>query len=93
MRVGIARITLRLPQTSSLKDKRRLLQSLMVRIKQEFNVSIAEIDEQDNKRLAILGVAFVSNDGRLNQRVIHRLISHLQRDPEIIVEDSESEVF
>ncbi|OGF55676.1 MAG: hypothetical protein A2Z21_01610 [Candidatus Fraserbacteria bacterium RBG_16_55_9] len=93
MRVATARITLRLPQTSSLKDKRRILKSLIARVKHEFNVSISEVDELDNRRMAVLGVAFVSNDGQLNQRVIHRLVALIGHDPEILVEDSQSEVF
>lgn len=92
MRVGIAQITLRLPQTSSLKDKRRLLKSLIARIKQEFNVSVAEVDQLDNRRMAVVGVAFVSNDGRFNQSVIHRIVAHIDHDPEILIEDYTSEM-
>ena len=92
MRVGIAQITLRLPQTSSLKDKRSLLKSLIAKIKQEFNVSVAEVDELDNKRMAVVGVAFVSNDGRLNQNVIHRIVEHIEHNPEILVQECTSEV-
>lgn len=92
MRVGIARITLRFPQALSLKDKRRLLQSLLARVKQEFNVSIAEVDHLDDRRSAVLGVAFVSSDGRLNQSVISRLVSFLERYPDFTVEDYHSEI-
>lgn len=92
MRVAIARMTLRLPQTSSLKDKRRVLKSLIAKVKQEFNVSIAEVDELDNKRMAVLGVAFVSNDGRLNQRVIQHLVSLISHNPQVFVEDCQSEI-
>jgi hypothetical protein len=92
MRVAVARITLRLPHTPSLKEKRRLLKSLLAKIKQEFNVSIAEIDRLDDRRWAVLGVAFVSNDGRLNQRVIAQLISFIDRHPELMVEDYQSEI-
>ncbi len=93
MRVGVVRITLRLSQTLSLKDKRRLLKSLLARVKQEFNVSIAEVDHLDDHRSAVLGAALVSNDGRLNQRVLHRLVSFLERHPEVLVEDYQSEIF
>jgi len=92
MRVGVVRIVLRLPQAFSLKDKRRVLKGLIARVKQEFNVSIAEVDQLDNRRLAVLGVAFVSNDGALNQRVIDRLIAFIDRHPEVLVEDHQSEI-
>jgi len=93
MRVGIARIALRLPQSTSLKDKRRLLKSLLARVRQEFNVSISEVDQQDDRRMAVLGMAFVSNDDRLNQRVIHRILAFIRRNPEILIEDCQTEVF
>jgi len=92
MRVAILRITIRLPHAPSLKEKRRLLKSVMAKVRQEFNVSISEIERLDDRRRAVLGVAFVSNDGRLNQRVIAQLISFIERHPQLLVEDWESEV-
>ena len=92
MRVGIARITLRLAYPFSLKEKRRLLRSLIARIKRDYNVSIAEIDHLDDRRSAVLGVALVSNDGRLNQRVLDRLAAGIDRHPDITVERCETEI-
>jgi len=92
MRVGIARITLRLAYPFSLKDKRRLLKGLIAEVKREFNVSVAEVDEQDNRRSAVLGVAVVSNDGGLSQRVLHKLVAQIERHPDVLVERVESEV-
>ena len=47
----------------SLKDKRRIIKSLKDRIRQRFNVSIAEIGVQDTWQEAFLGIACVSSDG------------------------------
>jgi len=92
MRVATVKIILRLPQVFSLKDKRRVLKGLIARVKREFNVSIAEVAELDSRRSAVLGVAFVSNDGQLSQRVIDRLIALIERHPEVLVEDHQSEI-
>jgi hypothetical protein len=92
MRVGIARITLRLAYPYSLKDKRRLLKGLIAQLKRDFNVSVAEVAEQDNRRSAVLGVAVVSNDGGLSQRVLHKLVAHIEKHPDVSVEQVESEV-
>jgi hypothetical protein len=92
MRVGIAKITLHLGCVSSLKDKRRVLQSLIAHTKREFNVSIAEVEQMDNRERTVLGVALVSNNGRLNQRVLDKLVAFLERHPEVSVEHVESEI-
>jgi len=66
---------LQLPGSLSLKDKRRVLQALMARIRNEFSVSVAEVDHQDSWQLSTLAVAAVSSDEgclhTLLQRVAH----------------------
>ena len=74
MVIGCCTIELYLPGSASLKDKRSVLKSTMHRIRHEFNVSIAEVGNQDSWHSALIGVATVSNDaahahGRLTQVV------------------------
>ena len=51
MFIGLCTIELLIDEADSLKDKRRLLKSLMERVKSLYNVSVAEIDQQDVWRL------------------------------------------
>ena len=68
MIIGTCIYDLHLYGTQSLKDKRRILKSIIDRVKNKFNVSIAEVDQQDNWRHAVLGIAVVSNNtGHVNQ--------------------------
>ena len=60
MIVGVCTIELRLPETRSLKGKRQILKSMTTRVKNNFNVAIAEVDYQDKSQRALLGVAVVS---------------------------------
>ena len=60
MIVGVCTIELRLHETHSLKGKRRILKSITSRVKNHFNVAIAEVDFQDKWQRALLGVAVVS---------------------------------
>jgi uncharacterized protein len=62
MFVGILRLTLHLPAPGSLKSKRHLLRSALDRVKARFNVSIAEVAENDLWQKSVLGVAAVGND-------------------------------
>ena len=60
MIVGVCTIELRLRETRSLKEKRQVLKSIISRVKNNFNVAIAEVDYQDKWQRAVLGVAVVS---------------------------------
>ena len=70
MVVGTCKITLHIPESHTLKDKRQVLRSLMSRVRQTFEVSIAEVDNLDRWQAATLGVAVVSNDARHADEVI-----------------------
>ncbi|ACA59400.1 DUF503 domain-containing protein [Candidatus Desulforudis audaxviator] len=61
MRVGILTVELFLGEAGSLKDKRRHLKSLLTRLRNRYNVSVAEVDHQGNWQRATLAVAVVSN--------------------------------
>lgn len=75
--IGVCRIELDIPGAESLKDKRRVLQSTMTRVRNRFAVSIAEIEAQDQWRTAVLGIAVVSNEGAHARDVIDSVLRHL----------------
>jgi uncharacterized protein len=62
MFVGIARIELHLPGSSSLKDKRSVVRGLKDRIRHRVQAAVAEVDHQDLWQRASLGVSVVSGD-------------------------------
>ena len=62
MFVGVLRLTLHLPDPGSLKSKRHLVRSAIDRVKAKFNVSIAEVAENDLWQKSVVGVAAVGND-------------------------------
>lgn len=81
MVIGYGIIRLRIPESGSLKEKRSILNKIIKRSQNEFNVSIAEIGDLDNHKLAKIGFAFVGNDSRfVNGKVDHLLefIDHLR---------------
>jgi len=57
-------IDLHIPYAQSLKDKRQPVRSLKQRLKNRFNISIAEIDALDEWKRAVLGLTMISNDKR-----------------------------
>ena len=74
MNVGVCRIKLRLPENLSLKGKRRVLKSITTRVKNKFNVSVAEVDDQNLWQLATLGICCVSNNSRQTNEVLSKVV-------------------
>jgi len=74
MNVGVCRIELRLPENLSLKGKRHILKSITIRIKNKFNVSVAEVDDQNLWQLATLGICCVSNNSRYTNEVLSKVV-------------------
>jgi uncharacterized protein YlxP (DUF503 family) len=79
MVIGLCTIELHLPGAHSLKDKRSVLKSVSRRIRNEFNVSIAEVEEQDVWRSAVLGVVTVSNDAAYVHGLLTRVVNWIER--------------
>lgn len=60
--VGLLTLDLFLPDSSSLKEKRLVIKSIKDKVRNKFNVSIAEVEYQDKWQRARLGVVQVAND-------------------------------
>ena len=65
MVVGTGKIKFRLYDINSLKEKRKIIKSMITRIKNKFNISIAETDFNDSHSWAQIGFSIVGNDSRL----------------------------
>jgi len=75
MNVGVCKINLRLPENSSLKGKRQVLKSITTRVRNKFNVSVAEIDNHDRWQLATIGICCVSNDNRYTNEILSKVVN------------------
>ena len=65
MVVAAAQLTLFIPENNSLKGKRKVVKSLIEKVRHRFEASVAEVDDNDLWQKATLGVALVGNDARL----------------------------
>ena len=93
MIVGISEITLHLPESHSLKEKRQVLQSLLTRIRQRFEVAIAEVGENDVWQIAKLGVSCVSNSHQHAEEILNHVRRYIEETrPDLVISDSEMEV-
>lgn len=85
MVVGICHIGLHIPESRSLKDKRRVLRSLKDKLRQEFNLSVAEVEDNDLWQRATLGIAVVSNDSGFAHQVLSGAVALIERRSEVEV--------
>ncbi len=77
MNVGACKVKLRLPENLSLKGKRQVLKSITSRVRNKFNVSVAEVDDQDLWQSAALGICCVSNDRRYTNEVLSKVVDFI----------------
>ena len=73
MIVGLLTLDLHIPGANSLKSKRMVIKSLIERIKNKFNVSVAEVDAQNLWQRSVIGIAYVSNETVMINRVFEKI--------------------
>lgn len=78
MVVGVCTIELQVPGSASLKDKRRIIKSAIARVRNAYNVSIAEVDHQDSWQLATLAVVCVATDAGYVHGLLERVVNSLE---------------
>lgn len=90
--VGILSITIEVPASDSLKDKRHVVKSILDTSRNKFNVSAAEIDHLDSHRLSGLAFACVANDATFVSKVLNKVLEHVESYPECEVVDTHMEM-
>ena len=83
MTVGLCTVELFIPDGHSLKEKRQVLQSLKTRLRDKFNLSVAEVGDQDLWQKAILGMACVANESAHVNQVLDQAVNLIQSVPVI----------
>ena len=92
MVVGTCRISLHIPDSGSLKAKRLVLRRIKDRIRNKFNVSVAEVDGFDLWQRTTIGIAVVSRDGHFANQVISSVVAMIESDRNISVIEIETDL-
>jgi uncharacterized protein YlxP (DUF503 family) len=90
--VGLCTVELFIPESQSLKDKRQVLLSLKDRLRDKFNLSVAEVDGQDLWQKAVLGLACVANEGRYANQVCEQALNLIRSMPAVEIVQSRVEL-
>lgn len=92
MHIGTLTVVVYLAEGSSLKEKRQVIKSLIETTRRKFNVSIAEVDDNDLWQRATLGVACVANDAAHVHRVLDKVLDYIESSPLLSVGEVEMEM-
>jgi uncharacterized protein YlxP (DUF503 family) len=92
MQIATLQLSLLLRQAQCLKDKRRVLKSLKDRLHNRFNVSVAEIDDQDLIQSAVLGIAVAGAERRHLQSTLDNILNFIRQAPGVEVVGQEQDI-
>lgn len=92
MRVGICSFRMIMYEGGSLKEKRMVVKSVTQRIKSRYNVSVAEVADHKQWRLATIGFSCVSNDKLHVERTIQEVLKFVESDGRMEIMDIETEI-
>ena len=93
MHIGVCCLKMHLPDANNLKAKRGLALSLVARLRRQFNVAVAEVDDNELWQRLTLGVCCVSNDSSHANDIISNVVSFVESSRnDIVLLDYESEV-
>jgi uncharacterized protein YlxP (DUF503 family) len=92
MIVGSLRVRLLVREARTLKDKRQVLRSIKDRLRNGFNVSVAEVDALDNRQLIVLGLAMAGNEAKYVRTTLEQVVAALRSHPVAEFLDHELEV-
>lgn len=93
MVIGSLIINLHLPTAASLKDKRSVIKSVLQRLRNEFNVSTAEVGNQELWQSAQLGVACAASDARYAREQLDAVVEWIYNNrPDVVVSGVEIEL-
>ncbi len=93
MHIGVCKIKLYLPESRSLKEKRRAIKSLIARLKNRFNLAIAEVDVQDVHQSAVLAAVSVANDVKFVNKILAQSVKFIEENSSVVLVDYETEFF
>jgi uncharacterized protein YlxP (DUF503 family) len=75
--VGTAKISLYIQDNRSLKEKRKIVKSIIAKVHQRFNASIAEVDSNDKWQMVGLGISVVGNNRRFVNSALDNILTYL----------------
>lgn len=93
MRVGVCRVELFISGSFSLKDRRRVVDSVKQRLRNRFNVSVAELSEDSQWQRGSLGISCVARDEHAVTSILNQVLDFIEKDDRVEVTDWLLEIY
>jgi hypothetical protein len=93
MQVGVMSVCVHMHGIGSLKEKRHIVKSVIGRLQSRFNVSISEVEHQDTRTAAVLGMAIVSNERAFIDKQLDAILNFMRNDGRFYLGEVERELF
>lgn len=78
MQVAVLTVNLYAPWVHTLKEKRTEVKSLIAKVRNKFNVSVAEVDAQDFQQTIVIGIAAIAADAALADSILDHVLNFLE---------------
>jgi uncharacterized protein YlxP (DUF503 family) len=91
--VGVKRISFLMPENASLKDKRQIIRKLRDTLKARFNISFAEVDEDEKLQRSAIAVTMVSSNEELIRTAFTQISNLIESLAEVRVFNEVNDVF
>jgi uncharacterized protein YlxP (DUF503 family) len=78
MYIGIYKVTIHLPENHDLKNKRKVIQSIITKLRNHFNAAVAEVDNNDQWQLASIGFCCISNEAIHARQLLDSMIKFFE---------------
>ena len=93
MIIGVMTANLHLQGIGSLKEKRSIIKSVMGRLQSRFNISVSEVEHNDSKIMAVIGIAIVGNDTSFINSQLDAVANFMRNDGRFYLSCVERETF
>lgn len=93
MLVGTMTAQMYMHGIASLKEKRSIVKSVIGRLKSRYNVSVSEVDQQDSRSSAVIGIAVVGNDSQFIGQQLDAALNFMRNDTRFYLGQVDREIF
>lgn len=92
MIIGACSLKLNIFESNSLKEKRHIIKGIIGKLQSRFNISVAEVDLNDNWQSSIIGFACVTNDTQHANQIISNVIKFIDNDSRVEIVETNIEM-
>lgn len=92
MKIIVMKIDLRANWVHSLKEKRMVVKSIIAKLQNKFNISVAEVDNQDLHQRITIGISGIFSDSKIGDSMVESIIDFIEENTDAEIINIENEL-